>query len=36
MDYRKELAKIIENSSDEKMIEMIYYFVRRFVKNWEP
>lgn len=34
MEHKKELLEMIQNLSDTELIECIFVFVRRFVKNW--
>ena len=35
MDYREELIQLIQQINDSELIERIYVFARRFIKNWE-
>lgn len=35
MDYKKELIKVIQKINDETLVERLYVFAKRFIKNWE-
>lgn len=35
MDYKKELIKMIQKLNDEILMERLYVFTKRFIKNWE-
>ncbi len=34
MNYKKELIKLIIQINDEMLIERLFVFARRFIKNW--
>lgn len=34
MKYKKELIQLIQQINDSELIERIYVFARRFIKNW--
>ena len=35
MNYKKELIEMIQKLNDETLVERIYVFAKRFIKNWE-
>lgn len=34
MNYKKEIIEILQNINDEALLERVYTFLVRFVKNW--
>jgi hypothetical protein len=34
MEYKNEILKMINNINNETLLERIYVFVKRFIKNW--
>lgn len=34
MNYKKEFIKLITQINDETLIERLFVFARRFIKNW--
>lgn len=34
MDYKKELIELIKKVEDSTLIERLYVFTKKFIKNW--
>lgn len=34
MQYKNEILKMISDINNETLLERIYVFIKRFIKNW--